>query len=83
MEDHVDDSMHSGGIPTTIVQRTVLSATVEWSRSSKYRSTGMVCPIKGNQGKVKGSRSTPTRPVLSVAGVIYRHMTVVALDTTI
>jgi hypothetical protein len=58
MEEHDDDNMHNGGIPITTVQRTVLSAIVERSRLSKYKSTGMACPIESNQGKVKGSRST-------------------------
>jgi hypothetical protein len=63
MEEHDDGSMHSGGIPTTIVQRTVLSATVERSRSSKYRDIGMACPIASNQEKVKGSRSMSAYPI--------------------
>jgi hypothetical protein len=32
-----DDRVHSGGLPTTTVLRTVLSATVERSQSKKYK----------------------------------------------
>jgi hypothetical protein len=35
-----DDRVHSGGLPTTTVLRTVLTATVEWSRSRKYKVHG-------------------------------------------
>jgi hypothetical protein len=37
MREDDDDSVHSGGLPTIIVLRTVLTATVEWSRSRKYK----------------------------------------------
>jgi hypothetical protein len=36
MGEGVDDRVHSGGIPTTIVLRIVLSAIVERSRSIRY-----------------------------------------------
>jgi hypothetical protein len=35
-----DDRVHSGGLPTTTVLRTVLTAIVDWSRSRKYKVQG-------------------------------------------
>jgi hypothetical protein len=51
------DRVPSGGLPTTIVLRTVLSAIVERSWSRRYRSTSMASPIESNQGKVKDGRA--------------------------
>jgi hypothetical protein len=40
MGDDDDDRVYSGGLPTTTVLRNVLTATVEWSRSRKYKVQG-------------------------------------------
>jgi hypothetical protein len=66
-----DDRVHSGGIPTTTVLRTVLSAIVERSRSRKYRSTGMASPIESNQGESQGWQELITLSCFSVVDVIY------------
>jgi hypothetical protein len=71
MGEHDDDSVHSGGIPTTTVLRTVLSATVERSGSKKYRSTCMASPIESNQGESQVEQEHVALSYLSVAGVIY------------
>jgi hypothetical protein len=71
MGEHDDDRVHSGGIPTTIVLRTVLSATVERSRSRKYRTTCMASPIESNQGESHGWQELITLSYLSLVDVIY------------
>jgi hypothetical protein len=48
-----DDRVHSGGLPTTIVLRTVLSATVERSRSRKYKVHRWHVPSRAIREKVK------------------------------
>jgi hypothetical protein len=72
MGEHDDDRVHSG-----------LSATVERSRSRKYQSTGMACPIESNQGESQEEQEHVNLSYLSIAGVMYRNMTVVTLGTTI
>ena len=51
-----DDRVHNGGLPTTTVLRTVLSATVERSRSRKYKVQGWLVPSRAIRDKVKGAR---------------------------
>jgi hypothetical protein len=70
MGEHDDDTVHSGGIPTTTVLRTILSATVERSRSRKYQSTSMASPIESNQGESQGWQELVTLSYLSVVDVI-------------
>jgi hypothetical protein len=53
-----DDRVHSGGIPTTTVLTTILSATVEKSRSRKYKVQGWLVPSRAIREKVKWSKST-------------------------
>jgi hypothetical protein len=71
MGEHDDDRVDSGDIPTNTVLRIVLSATVERSRSKKYRSTGMASPIESNQRESQVEQEHVTLSYLSVAGVIY------------
>jgi hypothetical protein len=46
-----DDRVHSGGLPTTTVLRTILTATVEWSRSRKYKVQGWHVASRAVKGK--------------------------------
>jgi hypothetical protein len=71
MGEGADDRVHSGGIPTTVVLRTVLSAIVERSRSRRYQSTSMTSPIESNQGESQGWQEIVTLSCLSIVGVIY------------
>jgi hypothetical protein len=57
MGEGADDRVHSGGIPTTTVLRTVLSATVERARSRSTKVQAWSVPSRAIKEKVKDGRA--------------------------
>jgi hypothetical protein len=57
-----DDRVHSGGLPTTTVLRTVLSAIVERSRSREYKVQGWLVPLRAIRERVKHGRASSPCP---------------------
>jgi hypothetical protein len=78
-----DEIVHNGGLPTTIVLRTVLFATVERSQSKKYKVQAWRVPSRAIREKVKGGRASSPCYIWNVACVMYPNMTIVTLGTTI
>jgi hypothetical protein len=66
-----DDRVHSGGLPTTIVLRTIPSATVVRSQSKKYKVQAWRVTSRAIREKVKGGRPSLPCPAWTVASVMY------------
>jgi hypothetical protein len=77
-----DDRVHSGGLPTTIVLRIVLSAIMEWSSSRKYKVQGWHVPSRAIRGKSRMAELV-TLSYLECSICHAFQMTVVTLGTTI
>jgi hypothetical protein len=57
MAEDDDDRVHSGGLSTTTVLKTVLNCHSGVVKVKEVQGTRMACPIESNQGKVKDGRA--------------------------
>jgi hypothetical protein len=83
MEEDHDDRVHSGGLPTTTVLKYSPCHHSGKVTVKEVQGTGMACPIKSNQGESQGWQLSSACPTWTIVGVIYTHMTVATLATTI
>jgi hypothetical protein len=83
MEEDHDDRGHSGGLRTTIVPKYSPCYHSGKVTVKEVQGTRMACPIESNQGESQGWQLSSACPTWTIVGVIYSHMTVVTLVTTI
>jgi hypothetical protein len=69
-EDH-DDRVHNRGLPTTTMLKYYPCCHSGEVKLKEVQGTGMACPIKSNQEKVKGGSPLSPCPIWTVVGVIY------------